>query len=123
MPGDAAVDDADAWDRVCMLAETVTVTELLDLPAPTLLRRLFHEEQVRLFKPQQWRFSCKCSRERVASVLRSLGHDELRRILTEENTVDVACEYCSNAFTFDAVDVVQLFSDAASAEPPTATRH
>ena len=123
MPGDALVEDADAWDRVCTLADTVTETELLDLPATVLLRRLFHEEQVRLFEPQQWSFSCKCSRERVAGVLRSLGREELTRILEEETAIEVACEYCSDAYTFDAVDVEQLFADAATSQLPAATRH
>jgi molecular chaperone Hsp33 len=123
MPGEDSPDDADAWERVCMLADTVTAEELLALPARRLMHRLFHQEQVRVFDPQGWRFHCKCSRGRVAAVLRSLGRVEILRLLEEEGTVRVDCEYCSNAFSFDAVDVEQLFSDAAGSEMPSSTRH
>jgi molecular chaperone Hsp33 len=116
-------EDADAWDRVCTLADTVTPRELLGLPARTLMHRLFHEEQVRVFDPQPWRFLCKCSREKVATVLRSLGRAELHAILEEEQEVKVDCEYCSDVYRFDTVDVEQLLSDATSSETPSLTRH
>lgn len=117
------IDDTDAWERICMLADTVTPQELLELPARVLMHRLFNQEQVRVFDPQPWRFLCKCSRARVSAVLRSLGHEELLRILKEENTVKVDCEYCSDAYSFDAVDVEQLFSEATSSSIPSTTRH
>ena len=47
LPGADARDD-DGWTRIEALAATVTPDELLDLPAETLLTRLFHEEAVRL---------------------------------------------------------------------------
>jgi len=123
MPATTAFGDDDVWDRVTTLADTVTEQELLALPPRTLLRRLFHQEPVRVFDPQHWRFECRCSRERVAAMLESLGRAELDSILAEEGTVAVSCEYCSAAYRFDAVDVEQLFSDAITSQPPRATRH
>lgn len=123
MPGDGSAEDADAWQRVCMLADTVTPQELLGLPARRLMHRLFHEEPVRVFNPQAWRFLCKCSRGRVASVLQSLGRKELTRILLDEDTVKVDCEYCGNTYRFDSVDVEQLFSEALDSAMPSQTRH
>lgn len=115
--------DEDVWNRVTTLADTVTADELLALPAHRLLHRLFHEEQVRVFDPQAWRFECRCSRERVATMLKGLGRDELASILQDEDTVGVDCEYCSASYRFDPVDVEQLFSEALTADTPSSTRH
>ncbi len=123
MPASGPVEDADMWDRVTTLAATVTRRELLGLAPRDLLRRLFHEERVRVFDPQAWRFECRCSRRRVASMLESLGRAELQDILSEEGTVAVDCEYCSASYRFDAVDVEQIFSEALSADTPSQTRH
>ena len=41
-------EDADAWNRVTTLANTVHDDELANLPFEQLLRRLFYEEDVRL---------------------------------------------------------------------------
>jgi len=123
MPAPSAVGEEDIWHRVTTLAETVTEDELLALPPHELLHRLFHEEQVRVFGPQTWRFECRCSRDRVAAMLKGLGRTEVDSILEDEGQVSVDCEYCGAGYGFDAVDVEQLFSDAVSVDPPARTRH
>src|SRR5689334_17832736 len=73
------VDD-DGWRRAMTLLASCTSKELLDenLPIDDLLYRLFHEDGVRVFKGQGLRAQCRCSSERVGSVLRSLPRDELK---------------------------------------------
>jgi molecular chaperone Hsp33 len=123
MPGNEPVEDEDAWNRVNMLADTVRDTELLQLNPHELLHRLFHEELVTVFAPQHWQFECRCSRERVATMLKGLGRLELDSIIEDEGLIKVDCEYCSAPYRFDTVDVEQLFSDALSSAPPPNTRH
>lgn len=117
LPGSEEDEDADAWDRSRMLAETVTGEELRELPAEELLRRLFHEEQLRLFEPQELRFSCSCSRERSAGMIRQLGEAEAREVLAEQGDLSVTCEFCSARYRFDSVDVERLFADGSSSGP------
>ena len=38
-----------------------------------------------------------------------LGEAEVESILTERETVEVRCDFCNQAYTFDAVDCAQLF--------------
>ncbi|TQV62607.1 MAG: Hsp33 family molecular chaperone HslO [Halothiobacillaceae bacterium] len=112
MPGhDSGRDDED-WNRIVALSGTVTRDELLDLSAETLLHRLYHEEDRRVFEPEAVRFACSCSRERVADMLRSLGRDEIDGIIAEQGHVEVDCEFCNARYTFDAVDAAGLFVDA-----------
>lgn len=121
LPGDT--EDADAWNRTVQLADTLTDQELLDLPQRDVLHRLFHEEDVRVFEPEPVSFRCTCTRERIETVLRSLGYDEVQSIIAEQGHVSVDCEFCNQNYVFDPVDVEKLF--AASEHQPTVppTRH
>lgn len=116
-----AAADED-WQRVMMLANTLTNHELVSLGADELLHRLFHEEDVRLFEPTPVYFQCACSRERVVGILRSLGAEEVRSIVAERGNVEVRCEFCNRAYEFDAVDAAGLFVAAPSPSAPPA-RH
>ncbi|MFL6619647.1 MAG: Hsp33 family molecular chaperone HslO, partial [Povalibacter sp.] len=67
-------------------------------------------------------FRCRCSRERVIGMLRSLGPDEIKSVLAERGSVEVRCDFCNRAYEFDSVDIEQVF--AASLQPePGPTRH
>jgi molecular chaperone Hsp33 len=109
------------YKRIAILAASLKREELLTLDAPTILHRLFWEEDVRLFEPlageQGPRFACTCSRERVGSMLRSLGREEVESVIAEQGRVDVGCEFCGAQYLFDPVDAAQVFLQAAS-QPP-----
>jgi molecular chaperone Hsp33 len=104
---------AEGWNRIQTLGETITDEELLTLAPETILRRLFLEEStengVRSFPARQIRFSCRCSRAKVADVLRMLGEEEVQSILAEQGSVETVCDFCSKPYRFDAVDCLQVF--------------
>ncbi|WP_047538473.1 Hsp33 family molecular chaperone HslO [Methylotenera versatilis] len=106
--------DADAWNRMNHLANTVTNDELQNLPAETLLTRLFGEEDIRLFEPKSTQFHCSCNQNSVASMLRMLGEEELNSILAEFGKIEVNCDFCNKHYLFDAVDTAQLLATEAS---------
>ena len=114
--------DDDAWDRVLHLAATVTDDELQRLALGDLLRRLFNEETLRLFDSRTIKFACSCSRERTAAMLLSLGKAEASEILESEGEISVSCEFCSANYSFDQIDVEQVFGEGGAA-PPNATTH
>jgi molecular chaperone Hsp33 len=103
-------EDADGWTRAVTLGETITRTELLTLPAIQLLRRLYHQEQIRVFEPSPVAFRCSCSRERVTAMLRLLGKEEVHSILDERNSIEVDCDFCGRHYQFDRVDAEQVFA-------------
>lgn len=100
----------DAWRRVQLVAGTVTAGELAGLEDRELLRRLFAEDDVRMFESAPVFFRCRCSHERVGTMLRALGRDEVDSLLEEFGQVEVRCEFCSRAYRFDAVDANALFA-------------
>ena len=106
LPGPA--EDQDGWNRLCKLLATTSAEELLGTDAETLLHRLFHQEQRRLFPARPLEFFCPCTRERVISVLRGLGEQELESIVESQGEVDVSCEFCNQNYAFDRLDIAQL---------------
>ena len=111
----------DAYNRIALLAGTLTREELLTLDANTLLRRLFWEETLRRFEPLTGtngpRFQCTCSRPRVGRMLESLGREEVDAILAEQGRVEIACEFCGLKYQFDPVDVGELFTPRQQQAP------
>jgi molecular chaperone Hsp33 len=115
LPGDAHTasgEDAaieDAWRRVQLIGETLTAEELGTLADSEILRRLFNEDDLRLFESAPVYFRCRCSRERVSGMLQGLGETETRALLAERGNVEVRCDFCNRAYVFDAVDVAGIF--------------
>ena len=119
--GDAIGENED-YHRIATLAASLKPEELLTLDAETILHRLFWQENLLRFVPEEGvpepRFSCSCSRERVAGMLRSLGIDEIESILAERGEVEVGCDFCGAHYRFDPVDAARLFLQQ-DRQPPT----
>lgn len=108
MPKTEAADDSDAWDRACHLTETITPSELLELPANEVLYRLYHEENVELLNHDDVCFKCSCSRERTETALLSLGHNDIVSLIEEQKRIAITCQFCYAEYTFDRIDVEQI---------------
>lgn len=109
LPGDDG--DLDGWERASALFETLAAPELLDTPVEILLHRLFHEDGVRLLGDKPLQFACSCSRERVSSMLESLGEEEARAA-AEDNAgnAEIRCEFCGETYRYSAEEVTALFA-------------
>lgn len=106
-----ASDAEDDWRRTMVLMSTCTAAELTDpaLSAHDLLYRLFHNEGVRVFAPLQVEHRCRCSRERVMDVLRTLSRQDLEDMRVD-GVVEVACQFCNTAHRFDDAALAALFA-------------
>ncbi len=100
------------WETLCALADTVTTEEALALDQKTLLYRLFHEHRVRLLEAQPMVFACSCTRERSAEALKSLGQEEVEKLLVEKGAITIDCQFCNQKYRFDTDAVRQLFGDS-----------
>lgn len=109
---------AEDWQRVTLLADTLTHEEHLSIDPERLLFRLFHEEQVRLFDEATVHFACRCSRERVAEALALLPKEDMEHILADKGTISTQCEYCNQVYEFDEIDVQALFNQQIAPSAP-----
>jgi molecular chaperone Hsp33 len=111
----------EEYNRIAHLAASLTRDELLNLDVETILHRLFWEEKLLRFVPEDGEggphFACTCNRERVGIMLRSLGQEESDSIIEEQGMIEVGCEFCGQQYRFDAVDVAHLFTERGN-DPP-----
>ncbi|MFT7285948.1 MAG: molecular chaperone Hsp33 [Halieaceae bacterium] len=96
------------WQRISLLASTLTPAELLAASDMALLRRLFQEDTLRLFDAESVRFNCSCSRERTLAALSTLGEPEIRSILLEQGVITMDCEFCNQRYGFAEDDLAHL---------------
>jgi len=75
-----------------------------------------------LHGPHELAFGCRCSRERVAGMLRSIGREEAEAAVRDDGTAEVTCEFCNTRYQFDRVDLEQLFRSGQDLSA-TPTRH
>jgi molecular chaperone Hsp33 len=108
-------EDQEDWHRTMLLLGTATDAELLDpgLPADSLLFRLFHEEGVRVFDAQDLRFGCRCTRERVETLLRGFADAEIEELKQDDGELVVTCQFCNAGFHFDEAQLADLHARAA----------
>jgi len=105
----------DDWRRAVILMASATTAEMLDpgLPGATLLHRLFHQEQPRQFARRPFMARCRCSRERIDRVLRSIKREELDDLRDANGNVSVKCEFCSTEYIYDDRDLDRIYASAA----------
>ncbi|RMF16564.1 MAG: Hsp33 family molecular chaperone HslO [Gammaproteobacteria bacterium] len=110
LPAEQRADDAD-WVHLTTLADTVTEDELLHLPPTDLLYRLFHEEDARVYDPENVRYACTCSEQRTLEAICQLGREEAFSILDEQGAIEVQCQFCNQPYRFDRARIEKLFAD------------
>lgn len=108
---DASPDD---FNHLATLTETIKTEELIALPANEVLWRLYHQEEVTVYDPQDVMFKCTCSRERCGDVLKTLPQGEVDQILEEDGEIDMHCDYCGSHYVYDAVDIAAIRNDSAA---------
>ncbi|MFZ2973070.1 MAG: Hsp33 family molecular chaperone HslO [Ferribacterium limneticum] len=106
--------DQDGWQRITQLAATVKPAELLELDTASLLGRLFHEDMaehgIRLYDPRPVAYHCPEDRNKVADMIRSLGHADAETILAEHGEIVIRDDICNRDYHFSADDVAALFA-------------
>jgi molecular chaperone Hsp33 len=93
--------DDEHWQTACVLAATITDSELLDdqLPADRLLYRLFHTEGVAADRARALAYGCRCSRAKLSAILENFPPDDLDHMAVN-NDIVMTCEFCNLDFRF-----------------------
>ena len=97
------------WDELCSIVKTVGAEELLNTDADTFMHRLFWQYPLEHSTEQNVQFGCTCSPQKVTDMLKMLGEDEASDMLSEQNHVEVSCDFCGQTYELTAEQVRALF--------------
>ena len=92
------------------LSHTIKDEELLELDANSVLTRLYHEDNPRVFEPQSIQFKCGCTREKTMTALVNIGQQALLDDVAEHGEIKISCHYCLKDYLFDEQDVKNIFN-------------
>ncbi len=106
-----ATEDADGWNRICQLSDTLKDEELSNLANDDILHRLYHEEVVRIFPASDVQFKCSCSTYRTLQAIVSMGKDEMAEMFSEQPQITVRCEFCNSGYEVTQDDINEYLND------------
>ncbi len=107
---DADARDPDGWNRIQHLLDTLQPAEHLALPPLELLRRLFPEEDLRVFPARPVSHHCPEDPDKIHAMLRSLGRAECEAVLKDKGEIHVRDDICDRDYRFDAEDLEAIFA-------------
>lgn len=76
-----------------------------------ILASIFSGIHFHILEKRGLRFQCKCGRHRIERVLVSLGCDELKKLASKEEYVEVKCEFCGTAYRFSREQIEALIGE------------
>ncbi|WP_076920449.1 MULTISPECIES: Hsp33 family molecular chaperone HslO [unclassified Pseudoalteromonas] len=92
------------------LSNTIKDEELLELDANTILTRLYHEDNPRVFDPQPIQFKCGCNREKTMTALVNVGQQALLDDVQKNGEIKISCHYCLKDYVFNEQDIKSIFN-------------
>lgn len=113
-------NNLESLQHLTTLAATLQPQELFELSLHESLRRLFWNDQVRVFDPETVTYRCICSKERIFRVLAALSNDELSDMIAENKGIDMSCQSCGKVYHVTVDELKDLLTakqqSAAQAE-------
>ncbi|UFU01492.1 Hsp33 family molecular chaperone HslO (plasmid) [Radiobacillus kanasensis] len=76
-----------------------------------ILEKLLGEGNVKILEELPVQFQCHCSKERLEQAIKSLGNEEIDKMIEEDNGAEATCHFCNEAYQFSVEDLEQLKID------------
>lgn len=111
MPSQNSQEREQFWEYAVKIGQTIQDEELLTLNNQTILHRLYHETEIRLFDERAIHFQCQCNLDKMKQAVKMLGKDDAKQLLEEQGNIEICCDFCNKKYQFDAIDVEMLFLD------------
>ena len=99
MPG---ASDAVITQLEANLGLIPSVTSMLDegMTPEDILGKVLEPMELNIMDRIPTGYRCDCSKERVLSAIASLGRKDLESLVSEEEDIEVKCQFCNKAYTF-----------------------
>ncbi|WP_027964466.1 Hsp33 family molecular chaperone HslO [Halalkalibacillus halophilus] len=73
-----------------------------------ILGIFFEGEEWHVLEQQDVRYQCKCSKDRVAQAISSLGNEEIDSMIEEDGGAEATCHFCNEVYDLSAKELELL---------------
>ncbi len=97
----------EAWKEATILAQSLKREEVFDdnLSNEEILHRLFHANELRLSNIKEYKFGCRCSREKLFNTLHAMSAKDIED-MCENNKITATCHFCGTVYSFDKGELI-----------------
>ena len=75
-----------------------------------IINFMFDDMGIKILEEKTINYKCDCSRDKVERALISIGKEELRKIIDDNKSEEVVCDYCKKVYKFVNSDLVNLYN-------------
>lgn len=95
------------------LSDIPSVTKMLTdgLTPEDICRRVLPNFELELLDESETGYKCTCSKGKVEQALISMGEEELKELLEDEET-EVCCHFCDKKYVFSRADITHILKSA-----------
>jgi molecular chaperone Hsp33 len=96
------------------LEEIPSITQMLQEHGSIdkVIEFIFEGMDLKILEESKPEYTCNCSREKVESVLLSIGEKDLREIYEDEKEEEIKCNFCNTAYNFSNEEIGELLNKA-----------
>lgn len=102
--------EADITKIENIVKNSLSISTLIDkgyMPEK-IVEELFGAFDIEIFQKVPVEYKCDCSKERVERALVSLGKEELKSLIEEDEGAEVVCHFCNKKYNFGKDDLKSL---------------
>lgn len=83
---------------------------LLDLECSDILRMIFKDD-FRILEEVTPKFECKCSKEKLACSIATLGENEIEDMIKTDHGCECICHYCKEVYNFSEEELKDILEE------------
>lgn len=105
---DESLNLDDAWHEALVFAESLKDGEVFDksLSSEELLNRLYHANKLVISSVKNYKFSCRCSRDKLLNTLSSFDKKDIDD-MADKGKIAITCNFCSEQYVFDQGELMK----------------
>ena len=110
LPGASDEQIAALEERLSNMPSMTTMLEEGNSPEQ-ILENILGDLKLCILDTIPTKFECNCDKERVEKVIISLGKEEIKKMIDENEPIELKCHFCNKAYTFSCDDLKELYKN------------